>query len=204
MAHPSNPARDSESQVGVRFEPVGSKSRLSLALFDIMQQNVLTPDPAAGHVGFNVQTGEVRSRGFEAEWVANPVAGLQLIATGDQARCRRNQEHDGKQRRQAPVLTPEEMASAFADYTFQGGPLKGFGFGAGARHIGSSFMDTANLISNDAYTVFDAALHYTYGNATLQLNASNVLDKETVTCTTSGGCQYISPQIVTATVRYRW
>jgi hypothetical protein len=26
----------------------------------------------------------------------------------------------------------------------------------------------------------------------------------TTTCTTSGGCQFISPQIVTATVRYRW
>ena len=201
---PFKPTTGQQYEAGVRYEPPGEKSRLSLAVFDITQQNVLTPDPAPGHSGFNVQTGEVRSRGFEAEWVANPVAGLQVIATYTKLDVEVTKSNTPSEIGKTPIVTPEEMASIFADYTFQSGPLKGFGFGAGARHIGSSFMDTDNTISNDAYTVFDAALHYTYGNATLALNASNLFDKETATCTTSGGCQDISPQIVTATMRYRW
>ena len=65
-------------------------------------------------------------------------------------------------------------------------------------------MDNVNLISNDAYTVADAALHYTYDDVTLALNVSNLFNREETTCTTAGGCQYISPQIVTSSVRYRW
>jgi len=34
--------------------------------------------------------------------------------------------------------------------------------------------------------------------------ASNLFNREETTCTTAGGCQYISPQIITSTVRYRW
>jgi outer membrane receptor protein involved in Fe transport len=75
---------------------------------------------------------------------------------------------------------------------------------AGARYVGESYMDNVNLISNDAYTVADAALHYTYDDVTLALNVSNLFNREETTCTTAGGCQYISPQIVTSTVRYRW
>jgi iron complex outermembrane receptor protein len=103
-----------------------------------------------------------------------------------------------------PIITPTEMASIFADYTFQHGPLPGFGFGAGVRYIGETYMDPANTITNDAYTVIDAALHYTYKDMTWALNVSNLFNKDEAICTTAGGCQYISPQIVRASVRHRW
>ncbi len=104
-----------------------------------------------------------------------------------------------------PTLTPEEMASIFADYTFHSGPLAGFGLGAGVRYIGETYMDAANTRANDAYAVVDATCAMTSTrNTRWQLNASNLFDKEEATCTTAGGCQYISPQIVTSSVRYRW
>ncbi len=201
---PFKPTTGQQYEAGIRFEPAGKKSRLTLALFDLSQQNVLTPDLTDPDGTHSVQTGEIRSRGFEAEWVANPMAGLQLIATYTKLDVDVTKSETKTEIGKTPIVTPEEMASIFADYTFQSGLLKGFGLGAGARYIGSSYKDPDNLVRNDAYTVIDAALHYTYGNATWALNVSNLFNVEETTCTTNGGCQFIAPQIVTATVRYRW
>ena len=151
----------------MKFEPLGTRSRLTLALFDITQQNVLTPDPTPGRIGFNIQTGEIRSRGFEAEAVTNVVEGFDLIATYTKLDVEVTKSTTPATIGKAPIVTPEELASIFADYTFQAGPLAGFGFGAGARYVGESYMDNVNLISNDAYTVADAALHYTYDDVTV-------------------------------------
>jgi iron complex outermembrane recepter protein len=204
FGNPFAPTTGQQYETGLKFEPLGSRSRLTLALFDITQQNVLTPDPTPGRIGFNVQTGEIRSRGFEAEAVTNVVEGFNLIATYTKLDVEVTKSTTTATIGKAPIVTPEELASIFADYTFQTGPLAGFGFGAGARYVGKSYMDNVNLISNDAYTVADAALHYTYDDVTLALNVSNLFNREETTCTTAGGCQYISPQIVTSSVRYRW
>jgi iron complex outermembrane receptor protein len=206
--NPFEPTTGQQYEAGLKYEPLGTRSRLTLAVFDLTQQNVLTPDPTAGHTGFSIQTGEIRSRGFEAEGVASLTEGLDLIATYTKMDVEVTKTSTAASAvaslGKTPIVTPEELASIFADYTFRNGPLSGFGFGAGVRYTGSSYMDPANLIDNKSFTVADAALHYTYEDVTWQLNLSNLFDKEQTICTTSGGCQYISPQIVTSTVRYRW
>jgi iron complex outermembrane receptor protein len=209
-SNPFKPVTGQQYEAGIKYEPPGARSRLTLAAFDLTQQNVLTLDTAHSGPSYpcasncQTQTGEIRSRGFEAELTANPVAGLQLVAAYtlmDIEVTKSNQGNVGK----VPIITPQELASLFADYTFQGGPLAGFGFGGGVRFIGESYKDLANVYKNPGYAVIDAVLHYKLDvNTTLQLNASNLFNRDEVTCTTTGGCQYISPRIVTATVKYRW
>ncbi|RTL73111.1 MAG: TonB-dependent siderophore receptor [Hyphomicrobiales bacterium] len=209
-SNPFKPVTGQQYEAGIKYEPPGARSRLTLAAFDLTQQNVLTLDTLHSGPSYacasncQTQTGEIRSRGFEAELTANPVAGLQLVAAYtlmDIEVTKSNQGNVGK----VPIITPQELASIFADYTFQGGPLAGFGFGGGVRYIGESYKDLANVYKNPGYAVIDAVLHYKLDvNTTLQLNASNLFNRDEVTCTTTGGCQYISPRIVTATVKYRW
>jgi iron complex outermembrane receptor protein len=199
---PFEPTTGQQYEVGIKYEPLGTRSRLTLAAFDLTQQNVLTTDPV--NAGFSVQTGEIRSRGFEAEASASLTDGLELIATYtlmDIEVTKSTQGNVGK----TPIVTPEEMASIFADYTFQTGPLARLGFGGGVRYVGKSYKDLPNNVANEAYTVVDATLHYGFDeNTTWQLNVSNLFNREEALCTTSGGCQYISPQIVTSSVKYRW
>lgn len=207
-SNPFEPTTGQQYEAGIKYEPLGTRSRFTLAAFDLTQQNVLTLDtvqsgPCAPSC--RTQTGEVRSRGFEAEASASLTEGLELIATYtlmdiEVTKSTPQQGNLGK----VPTLTPEEMASVFADYTFRTGPLAGFGFGAGIRYIGETYMDPANRLTNDAYTVVDAVLHYDYDGARFALNANNIFDRDDATCTTAGGCQYISPRIVTGTVKYRW
>ena len=79
------------------------------------------------------------------------------------------------------------------------------GFGGGPRYIGESYKYLPNNVANDAYTVFDAVAHYTLLDGTeVQVNASNIFNNGDATCTTSGGCQYISPRIATGKVSYHW
>lgn len=200
--NPFDPTTGQQYEVGIKYEPLGTRSRLTLAAFDLTQQNVLTTDPV--NAGFSVQTGEIRSRGLEAEASASLTDGLELIATYtlmDVEVTKSTQGNVGK----TPIVTPEEMASIFADYTIQSGPFARLGFGAGARYIGESYKDLPNNYTNDAYTVFDAVAHYALTDGTLlQVNASNIFNNGDATCSTSGGCQYISPRIVTGKVSYRW
>ncbi len=97
------------------------------------------------------------------------------------------------------------MASAWADYTFQEGPLSGFGFGGGVRYVGSSFADTANLLSVPSVVLGDAAIHYEWRNWRAALNIINVTDETYVaTCSSPAACFYGDRRRVTASLGYKW
>lgn len=198
---PFKPTKGKQMEAGIKYQPPGLKMLLTLAAFDIKQKNVLTTDP--DHANFSVQTGAIRSRGVEAQATMEPVDGLKLIASVTQMKIEVT-ESNKADLGNVPIVTPERMASVWADYTIQSGPLVGFGFGAGARYNGKTYMDLANTSTNDPYTVVDAALHYELKGMRLGLNVSNLFNKQEAICSTSGGCQYISPRVVMMTARYKW
>jgi len=207
---PFDPTTSQQYEVGIKYE-FGRELRATLAAFDITQQNVLTLDGDHAGLGYPCanacqrQTGEVRSRGFEAEIVATLAEGLSLTAAYTIMDVEVTKTEDPGELGMTPIVTPEELASIYADYTFQSGPLAGFGLGFGARYIGESFQDTINKYTNPSYTVFDGGLHYDFDEGTrLQVSASNIFGKEEAICSNTGGCQWISPRIVNAEVRYRW
>ncbi|HXE77206.1 MAG TPA: hypothetical protein VN614_03065, partial [Rhodanobacter sp.] len=65
--------------------------------------------------------------------------------------------------------------------------------------------DIYNQWRTPSYTLLDAAVHYDVGGWRLQLNASNVTDKEYVSvCNSAAWCYYGYARTVTASARYRW
>lgn len=195
------PTKGKQYEGGIKFQP-NRDLLFTAAVFDLTQDNVLTADP--NHLNYNIQTGQVNSRGLELEMLAKPMPGLNLLASYTLQDLKNTQSNNGDVGKM-PVLIPRHMASAFADYTLQSGPLAGWGFGAGFRYIGESYMDILNTLTNDAYTVFDAGLHYRQPKGiNLALNVKNIANKDNAMCTATGGCQYISPRVITATASYRW
>src|SRR3546814_3355768 len=55
----------SSDLAGLKYQPPGSNSLFTAAVFDLTRSNLKTGDPA--HSGFDVQTGEARARGLELE-----------------------------------------------------------------------------------------------------------------------------------------
>jgi iron complex outermembrane recepter protein len=99
------------------------------------------------------------------------------------------------------VAVPDMLASALVDYTFQEGPMAGFGFGLGLRNRGELFGDGANQFKSDSVTMYDAILHYDTQNWRFAVNASNFTDEIFVDrCSSVSNCFYGTRRLVTGSV----
>jgi iron complex outermembrane recepter protein len=198
------PTTGQQYEAGARYTIPGSRVMVTFAAFDITQQNVLQPDPDLAHNGFSVQTGEIRSRGYEAELVANLAEGLNAVASYTRQDLEVTMS-SGVDLGKRPILTPSNLASAYLDYTIPTGRLTGLGFGGGVRYVGSTYMDNRNTALNDPYTLYDVGVHYKMANGvTAALNVTNLFDKEYATCSFVGGCNWNAGRVVTGTMKYRW
>ena len=203
------PTEGKQWELGVKYQPPGSKTLLSAAVYDLTQKNV-SVTTTVGSTPITSQTGEVKVKGLELEAVSDVTDNLKIIAAYTLAKSE-VQKGDFKGNRLQ--LIPNQQASLWADYTWQNGVLDGFGLGAGARYTGNTYGDQANtfLGKADAYTVFDAAVHYDLGRldnslkgASLALNATNLLDKDYISTCDSFYCYYGDQRSVVASATYKW
>ena len=203
------PTEGKQWELGVKYQPPGSKTLLSAAVYDLTQNNV-SVTTTVGSTPITSQTGEVKVKGLELEAVSDVTDNLKIIAAYTLAKSE-VQKGDFKGNRLQ--LIPNQQASLWADYTWQNGVLDGFGLGAGARYTGNTYGDQANtfLGKADAYTVFDAAVHYDLGRldnslkgASLALNATNLLDKDYISTCDSFYCYYGDQRSVVASATYKW
>lgn len=204
------PTEGEQWELGLKYQPPGSNTLLSAAVYDLTQKNVSVTTTNADNVSITSQTGEVKVKGLELEAVSDVTENLKVIAAYTLAKSE-VQKGDFKGNRLQ--LMPNQQASLWADYTWHNGVLDGFGIGAGARYTGNTYGDQANtwLGKADAYTVFDAAVHYDLGRldnslkgASLALNATNLLDKDYISTCDGFYCYYGDQRSVVASATYKW
>lgn len=197
------PEESKQIEAGVKWEPVGSNTRIDVAWFDLRKTNALTVDPT--NVFFQVQNGEVTSRGVEASIVSNVTPELKLVGQVTGYDLFISQDPNVALLGKRPVAIPTFFASIWGDYTFQSGPLAGFGFGGGIRYVGESFADQANTMVVPERTLYDAAVHYEYKQWRAALNVTNLTDKLFVsTCDGLTSCFYGERRRATLSLAYRW
>lgn len=198
------PETGEQVEVGLKYKPLGFNGHFGAAYFDLKRQN--TPSVDFVNSLLSTQLGEVRSRGFELEAVANPVPGLKLIASHTFYDIVITKEAAAYLVGLVPVNTPRQITSGWFDYTFQDGWLRGFGFGGGVRHIGESFADATNLFVVPSFTLGDAAVHYEWGGGwRAAVNAQNITDKKYVaSCANTTSCFYGDRRRVVGSLSYRW
>ncbi|MEN0107927.1 MAG: TonB-dependent siderophore receptor [Pseudomonas sp.] len=207
-----DPIESQQYEVGIKYAPPGTDASLTVSLFDLRRQNVVTNDV------FDVarQTGETRSRGVEVEGVASLNANLDIIAnyTYTDIEITKSDYIDGNgqaEKGTAPPGVPEHSISLWANYSLHDGALKGLSVGGGVRRlIGTSGYVLESSPTQDklpAYTVVDALLAYDIDPSwRLALNANNLLDEKYVqSCYyASTMCYYGEERNVVASVRYNW
>ncbi|MGY4479581.1 TonB-dependent siderophore receptor [Bradyrhizobium sp. USDA 3364] len=198
------PETSEQSEVGVKYEPVGLNARFSVAYFDLKRKNALTTDP--NNPMFQTQNGEVTSRGVELEAVANITPDFKLVASYTNYDLFVSKDLNPALIGTVPTNTPRDFASVWTDYTFREGPLAGFGLGGGVRYVGSSFADQANTARVPAFVLGDLALHYEWDNHwRAALNVVNVTDKIYVaSCAVITSCYYGDRRRFTASLSYKW
>jgi len=206
---PFQPTRGEQWEIGLRYQPTGLNSSISLAVYESTLTNILTPDPTNSL--FNVQTGEARVRGVEVEAVASLSEGLSAIASYAYTDSEVTRTTVAANRGKRLPLAPEHTAALWLDYSFADGPLAGLGIAGGARYFSGAYGDSANLFEIPTNTLFDAAIRYDLGRlapslegAHLAVNASNLGDKRVVTCVAATECFFGARRTVLATLNYRW
>lgn len=192
-------------EAGVKWVSNDDKYMLGLAAYQINQTNVLSWDPVLRR---NEQVGEVETRGLELEAHARindafAISGSFSITDPEIAKAVDSADVGKKMTR-----TPEYQASIWADYEF----AFGLGVGAGIRHMGKSWGDSANSFEVSEVTLVDAALRYDFGKlnesmegAKLQVNANNLLDEfYAASCNSRFACFVGNGRTVKATLSYEW
>ena len=197
------PETGQQFEIGLKYQPDGSDSSITVAAFDITRENVRTADPVNSLL--QVQTGEVRSRGIEVEGIASFDFGLDLIAGYTFQDVEITESNVAGEEGSRPAGVPEHQASLWSFYTLQDGLFSGLGFGAGVRYKGSTQGNSTNTFTVDEYVLFDAAARYQWKNLSFSLNATNLFDNQHVaSCTGDFACFYGSDRAVTAGLQFRW
>ncbi|AUY34488.1 TonB-dependent siderophore receptor [Pseudomonas sp. PONIH3] len=203
------PTEGQQWELGIKYQPPGSNTLLSAAMYDLTQKNVTVTNNVGG-VPISSQTGEVKVHGLELEAVSDVTDNLKVIAAYTLAK---SEVQKGQYKGNRLQQMPNQQASVWADYTWHTGVLDGFGIGLGARYTGNRYGDEANtwLGKSKAYTVFDAAVHYDLGRldnslkgASVAVNASNLLNKDYLSTCDGYYCYYGDQRSVVASATYKF
>ncbi|MDF9617192.1 TonB-dependent siderophore receptor [Pseudomonas entomophila] len=203
------PTEGKQWELGIKYQPPGSNTLLSAAVYDLTQKNIQVSNIEGG-VSVTRQTGEVKVRGLELEAVSDVTENLKVVAAYTLAK---SEVQDGQYKGNRLQLMPNQQASLWADYTWHSGVLDGFGIGLGARYTGNTYGNQENtwLGKANAYTVFDAAVHYDLGRldnslkgASVAINATNLLNKDYLSTCDGYYCYYGDQRSVVASASYKF
>lgn len=173
-----DPLESSLKEIGAKGEFLNGKLAANLAIFDIIQKNILFGDPY--DLG-NLQTrGKQRSIGFEMDVSGYITPNLQLVAAYAYNDAEIVEDDDPALVGERIGGAPKHSASFWGRYDFSSKTLKGIGIGLGAQYSGEKYSWYADRLLLPEYTVFDAAIYYKPANGDIQLTlmANNVFNKK--------------------------
>ena len=205
------PTEGEQYEAGIKYDIPDNNAFITLSVFELTQQNVLTPDPNPDHISASVQTGEIRSRGAELEGVASVQQGWDIIASYsylDQEVTQSNAANLGNR----ITTIPRHKAALWSNYAFTHGAANGLEIGAGVTYNGATVGDQGNSFEVESYTLFDASINYDLSSLgksldgwNVSLKASNLTDKTYVAgCYSRVRCYYGMGRELTVRLGRSW
>ncbi|MEM8982157.1 MAG: TonB-dependent siderophore receptor [Pseudomonadota bacterium] len=183
--NPLKPREGEQWEVGLKYQPAGTSTYITVAYFDIEESNLPNPAALIGQPN-SQQEGIGTVTGFEIE---------ALTAFGDWSLEGNISVLDTETPNGVPFASiPEEQASVWAQYQPDGGPLANFKAGVGLRYLGeneSNGLGAVGLVRvvTDATLLLDLMLGYETDDWNFTLNARNVADEDYYgTCLARGDC----------------
>ncbi|MDC8802818.1 TonB-dependent siderophore receptor [Halomonas pacifica] len=200
------PTEGEQVELGLKYQPPGTRNRYSLALFDITQENVSAKLP---NETFYRATGEIQSRGVELEAHHQLTEALSVQAAYSYTDVTLEQTGDANEGNHDNQV-PRHQLAVWGNYAVQSGALAGLDAGLGVRYHADIHADDANTEMVPDYTLVDATLGYDLSRLGLdgmsaRLNVGNLLDEEYVaSCYDLNFCYFGAERSVTATLNYRF
>lgn len=129
----------------------------------------------------NFQDGAQKNKGFEAEFVANPVKGLNIVfgySYNDSELSAGDPDFVGHRPESAG---PQNLANLWASYKFQSGKLNGFGLGFGGNYASENKIMNRTVVGQftiPEYTILNSSIFYSAEKYTLTLKLDNMFNEE--------------------------
>lgn len=197
--NPLKPREGKQVEVGVKYQPPGTTTYVTLAYFDIDETNL--PNPASLITQSNSQQeGTGSARGYELE---------AQTSFGDFSLEVNVTLLDTESVDKVPFDSiPEKQFSSWLSYRPSEGALRGFKASLGVRYAGEneSNMVSANArVVTDGRTLYDAMLGYEMEQWDLTLNLRNITNEEYYgTCLARGDCFPGEERSAVARVAYKF
>lgn len=166
---------------GVKLDLFDGKLSGTLSYYDIQLTNVLRADPDHAGQFAQLQDGTQMSKGIEAEVIANPLPGLNLIggfSYNDSKYTKSTADVLG--RRPGTAASPY-TANFYASYRLPKTAVDGLGFGFGGNYASDNKIinsTSEGVFILPAYTVLNASAFYERSKYRINLAVNNLTDKE--------------------------
>lgn len=165
------PRQANQWEGGVKVEAFGKKLNATLSYYDIK----ITNDTRLVN-GITIQDATSKSKGFEAEVIANPISGLNIVA--GYAKNSYRIINAGANVGNYQAQTPTDYANIWVSYKFTGQTLKNIGLGFGGNYVSDNFFDAENTIVIPKYTVINASVFYDQPKWRLSIKANNISNEK--------------------------
>ena len=187
-----DPEKANQFEVGTKLNLFTDKLYATFSYYDIKVSDqvyvVETPyiDPANPTVPqpnnqTSYQNGGQHNKGFEAEFVANPVNGLNIVlgySYNDAILTAGDADFVGFRPESAGA---QNLANLWASYKFTNGVLRGFGLGFGGNYVGDNKImnrKVAGTFTIPEYTVLNSSLFYTAEKFTITVKLNNITNED--------------------------
>ena len=187
QGHAFKPQQAYQGEAGVKVDAFHHRLSGTISVYDIRVKDIVRAyTPPAGSVDSTlpvnpqIQDGTQRSRGIEAEVVANPLPGLNVLAGfsyNDSKFTRADSDVDGL--RPATASSPY-MAHWWVSYRLPAGKLKGLGVGFGGNYASDNKVVNSRsqgVFTLPAYTVLNASVSYEYSKFRFAVKTDNLTNE---------------------------
>lgn len=170
-----DPTTGEQLEYGVKYEGANGDYAATLSIYDLKQDNVIVTDPESPAEKTSIPF--LRTWGYELEFRARLFEDFEWRVAFSQLDMKQKNPKSPKEDGKMPVAVADTNFSSWLSY----GSIDDFLAGVGVRYAGKSQGNKFNDFQVDPYTVYDAALSYSYwfsGTAVrTSFSVSNLLDE---------------------------
>lgn len=177
------PMQANQYEGGVKLDAFKNRLSFTASYYDITVHNVTRVDVVERNaINYNVtvQNGSQNSKGFEAELIANPIKGLNIIAGFGHNVSKLIKSTVALEGRRPVEAGPMDLVNAWVSYTCTKGQFKGLGVGVGGNYV-SRFLTANSATTGDfefpAYTLLNGSLFYEIGRYRFGVKVENALNE---------------------------
>ena len=173
---PFKPVTSQLMEAGFKGNFFKNKLSASLALYQLVLQNVAVNANDISNPDLFIQQGENRSRGIEAEASGNILPNLGVFLTYSYNQSKIIKSKIASQVGMLAENAPRNTSGSYIKYTFAGGAIKGLGFSVGHSSVGArNTLDPK--ITLPGYLTINAGMHYSYEHFKIAVNLDNITNK---------------------------